>query len=435
MNDKAPSVPRKARGVVLLGYFVIILAFGGLGTWAAVAKIDSAIFGTGAVQVKTKNKTVQHYEGGIVRTLHVQDDMKVKKGQLLVDLDTTSSKANLDVLHNQLHSEIAVIARLEAEQRGSKAIEFPKEILALKDNTVVEDAKTDQTALFEKRRSYQEAQIEILDARIGQIKEQNAGLEIQKEAIVEQLKLYDEELNSLKQGEKKGVIPRNQLLQKKRSYAALKGEKGEFISDIATNEGRILELEEQKKQVSYSFLQEVGDALARAKLNRDKLREQVVVAEDVFKRNRIFAPYDGVVQNVRFHTVGGVIQQGEPIMDLIPVNDDLVVSVRVQPIDIDKIKQGLSAEVRFPSFASRRLPIILGEVMSMSADTLMDKATNTPYFSVQVTVAEEDIPDEIASLITPGLPADVVIATGERTVLNYLVAPLENSIRQAMREK
>ena len=440
MSDKtkitAPKVPQGARGLVAFGLGVIVVAFGVMGTWTATAKIDSAVFGSGAVQVESRNKTVQHLEGGIVRAIHVREAERVKKGDLLVDLETTQSKANLDALNNQLYTEIVTIARLEAEQRGEDEISLPEEVTALRDSDpVVKAAIEDQQMLFERRRDFIGSQIDILNARIEQLKQQNNGLKLQKEAIQEQLDLFDDELDSLVTGTEKGVYPKNQLLQKRRQYASLKGEKGELISDIATNEGSILEIEEQKKQVAHSFLQEVGDLLTRSKLNRDKLREQVIVANDVFTRNQIYAPYDGVVQNIRFHTVGGVIQRGEAIMDLIPINDDLEVSVRVQPVNIDKIRLNLESEVRFPSFATRRLPLIIGTVTAISADTLVDRATNSPYFSVQVHVPKENIPDEVRDLITPGLPADVVISTGERTVLNYLISPLENTVRRAMREE
>ena len=374
-------------------------------SWAPGRPLRSWIvrfFASGIVQVETKNKTIQHLEGGLIRKLHVRDSDPVKKGQLLVELDPTESKANLDALFNQLYAEEALIARLTAEQDRAEEITFPPEVLAQQDNPVVSAAIRGQRQQFQERLAYQKSQVSILNARIDQITKQNGGLEIQKESVEEQLVIYEEELASLEVGAEKGVYPKNQLLQKRRNFASLKGDKGEFVADIAANKGRIIEVEEQIKQVEHQFLQQVSENLAAAKRNRDRFKQQVIVAQDIYNRNQIYAPYEGVVQNVKFHTVGGVIQRGETIMDLIPVNDNLVISARLQPVDIDKVKTGLQAEVRFPSFASRRLPIILGKVESITADTLLDRASNTSYFSVQVAVPEKNIPEEIVALIKPG---------------------------------
>jgi HlyD family type I secretion membrane fusion protein len=418
-----------------LGYFVIVVTFGMIGGWSAFARLDSAVVAPGIVTVESSRKTIQHLEGGIVREVLVREGEHVKEGQLLVKLDNTSSQANLAVARNQLAANLAQEARLVAERDGADTITFPETVLNNTDRSVVKEAIADQRKQFTERRASLNGQISILQNKVKQSKTEIEGLALEKAATIRQLGFIDTELKDLQGLLEKGLVQKSRVLALEREKSRLEGVIGRSTADASKAEVVIGEAKLQIEQLQKKFAEDVNSSIVDVRQKIADLREKVIVSTDVLRRIEIRAPRAGVVQNVRVATVGGVVRAGEPIMELVPDGDGLVINAQISPLDVDAIQADMQAEVRFSSFHSQILPIIMGRVMSVSHDRLNDEQSKQPYFLARVLVDNDKVPPEVRGRLTAGMPADVIVPTGERTVADYLTRPLRNRARKAFREQ
>jgi HlyD family type I secretion membrane fusion protein len=434
------SIPRdKARDdhrwPALIGYVVIVLTFGVLGGWAATAPLGSAVIAQGVLIAETNRKTVQHFEGGIVSKIHVREGDRVTSGQVLFRLDETQPKANVEILRNQLFGALGRDARLTAELAGLPEIEFPKELTDHADDANVRQAMDDQKKQFSERKGMLEAQISVLHARAEQLRQEIQGLEQTRAANQVQVGFINDELTGVRELYEKQLVAKSRWLTLERDRARLEGEIGRLVSDRAKAEKAIGESQLQIAQIKQQFQEQVSKDLGEIREKIPDFRSKLVVARDVLQRLDVVAPATGKVQGLRIFTLGAVIKPGEPLLDIAPDKDKLIVQAQISTIDIESVTVGKTAEVRFPAFQNRTLPMIPGTLVSISRDRLIDDATKNPYYLGLVDVREEDIPEEYQGKTMAGLGVEVIIPTAERSALEYLVHPLQARLRKTFREK
>src|SRR6056297_70485 len=421
--------------VALAGFALIFLTFGVLGSWAAVAKLDSAVVAPATISLEGDRRVVQHFEGGIVEDIRVSEADSVDKGDVLLRLSAVEARSNLEVLSTRLDVSRMIEARLLAERKLAQEVSFPDE-LVWGDDQVVAAVRSDQEDLFREGRSILKSQEDILRARMDQIEVQIEGLELQKSAFERRIENYTEMLDRMRDGESRGLIQGNVLSQREDEMIEIEASLGQVISDIAQARASIGETDLQNLQLKQEYRQKANTELEKLRSEISELQERQKVAQDVLKRTEIRAPGSGTIQNLKVHTVGSVVRAGDVLMELVPEDEQLVINARVSPIDKDNVAPGLETEVRFTAFKTKLTPIMLGRVNTVSNDVITpDNANDPPYYLARVTVDQNDIPEEIRGRLTAGMPADVIITTGERTVANFIVSPLMDAVRKSMIEE
>lgn len=427
---------RSIRPIVILGATIIFVTFGVFGGWAAVAKLDSAVVAPGTISLDGNRKVVQHLEGGIVEEIFVKEAGHAEEGQVLLRLNDVEARSNLQVLEYRQNLSRVSEARLLAERGLAEAIDLPAELLMEDLAPELKAAVHDQKGLFEDRRSILQSQTEILSSRVEQTYEQIGGLELQKSALERRLANYNELLDRMRDGAERGLIQNNVLSQREDELIQIESDLGGIISEIAQAKNVISETKLQALQVSQEYRERANTELDAVRGELSELNERVKVARDVLTRTEITAPAAGSIQNLQVHTIGSVIRPGDVLMEIVPMDEELIITARVTPLDIDNVAPGYDTEVRFSAFKARLTPIVLGKVETVSEDVITPSNPNEmPYYLARIHVEEEDIDDDIRSRITAGMPADVVITTGERTVVHYLTSPLMDAVRKSMLEE
>jgi HlyD family type I secretion membrane fusion protein len=422
-----------------LGFAAIALVFGGFGIWATFAPLDRAAVAQGQVAVETNNKPVQHLEGGIIREILVRDAQQVQEGDVLFRLQPTNAQANLDLLRKQIDAGLAQEARLVAEQTRAERIKFPAELLARRNVGETDMAVKDQERQFRERRQTLDGQIGILSAQIEQKQQDIAGRQRQKESLAAQMVSYKAEMASVFPLVAKGYYARNKYLALERDAARVEGDFGVAESDIARLTKGVEEAKLQIDQTRFKFDEDASNALNDVRAKMSDAREKIVIAEDILTRVDVRAPRSGTVLGLKVHGIGAVVKPGDTLAEIVPLGEGLMVTARVSPADIESVEIGQTAEVRFPNFSSRQSSVILGKVVSLSPDAMVDQTGNQqqqqPYFQAKVVIDYNAVPENIAKKIQPGMQADVLISTGERTMMTYLIGPLRNSFAKTFREK
>ncbi len=434
-QDDAPKVSTSYFGILIFGALVLLISVGGFGVWAATARLDSAVIAPGKVAVESNSKEIQHLQGGIVKEILVKNAQLVKENDLLIVLDPTQAKANTDLTRVQYFQALAHEARLIAERDGLDEIVFPDLIVQYKSDPAVQTMMTDQERQFRERKESIENRVDIFEAQIAQQEEFIAGTREQIDSLDAQIASYDTEIEAVRPAAEKGFYAKNRLAALERERTRIFGQKAESRSSIARTEQSIGEAKIEILQLQQEFVENVVETLREARLTLADARERHNIASDVYNRVEIRAPQEGIIQNLKVHTLGGVVQAGDTIMEIVPVNDDLIINARISPLDVDSVHTGMEAEVRFSSFTGQEIPTIFGRVEWISADILIDEMEREEYYQSKIIVHNDSIPEHLANALTPGMPGDVIIATGERTTLDYLVQPLRNRLIKAMREE
>ena len=428
---KKPST----RPVALMGYAIIFVMFGVFGSWAAVAKLDSAVFAPGTISLEGNRKIVQHLEGGIVAEILVEEADSVSQGDILIKLSDVEARSNLDVLTTRLDVAKVTEARLLAERELADTIALPND-LRKADSAIIQSSFKDQADLFQDRRSILKSRTDILAVRVEQTNTQIEGLELQKSALERRLVNFTEMIERMRSGQEKGLIQTNILSQREDELIQIEASLGRVISEIAQAKNSINETHFEKLQVEQEYKERANSELEKVRAEIAELEQRANIMEDVLTRTDIRAPGSGTIQDLKVHTVGSVIQAGQILMELVPEDEELLINARVSPRDIDNVAPGLQTEVRFTAFKTKLTPIMLGQVQSVSNDVITpENPQEMPYYLARIEVIEEDIPEEISGRLTPGMPADVIITTGERTVANYIVSPLMDAVRKSMIEE
>jgi HlyD family secretion protein len=421
----------------ILGYIVIILAFGVLGSWSALARLDSAVVAPGTVTLESNKKTIQHFEGGIIAKILVHEGEHVEQGQNLFVLDNTQALANANAQRNQLDALLAQEARLVAERNNAEQVTYPSGLMDRTSESIVKEAVNDENKQFAERRASLAGQIAIQESKIREFGTQIDGINDEKAATEQQRNLINSELEDLHQLLEKKLVQRSRVLALEREKARLEGVIGRAVADNARAQNGIGEAHLQIEQLRKKFSEDVNAKILEVREKIAELREKTTVSKDILHRIQIRAPRAGTIQNMHVATVGGVIRTGEPLADLVPDDDSLVVNAEVAPTDIDAIEAGMRAEVKFSAFHGHTLPLILGHVESVSHDRIIDEHSNSkqPYFLARIVVDKADIPRIVEDHIRAGMQAEVMVPTGERTVIDYIIRPLRNRANSAFRER
>lgn len=436
MKDKRISDVHASirRHIIVGGVAVALLAFG-VGGWASTAEISGALIAQGSLVVDSNVKKVQHPTGGVVGEVRVHDGDRVKAGDILVRLDETVTRANLAIITKGLIELYARKARLGAERDGADAVAMPKELADKAGDPDVEEALASERKLFELRRKARLGQKDQLQQRIQQLQEQITGLTAQQDAKSKELAIIGQELQGVRDLWSRNLVQISRLTSLEREEARLQGEHGQLIAAAAEVKGKIVETQLQILQVDQEFTSDVAKELRDTDGKIGEYVERKVTAEDQLRRTDLRAPQDGIVFQSTVNTVGGVITAGDPVMLIVPEKDALQVEAKVEPKDIDQVQFGQPVVLRFSAFNMRTTPELNGTVSRIAADTSTDQRTGQTYYLVRISMSHEEIARLGDVKLTPGMPVEAFIQTGQRTMLSYLVKPLQDQFERAFREK
>ena len=430
---------------MVFGIVVIVVFLGGFGAWAGFAPLERAAIAQGVVSVSGKRKTVQHLEGGIVADILVKEGGTVEAGQTVVVLDDTRARASFSLLQAQHRSAAALEARLQAERDGLDGIRWPAWLrrAVAKDagdggeigkvGEAGDDVLATQERIFRARARSLDNRIAISHRQIAQLRAEAAGLGEEIEAQSRQLALLEEEIAAFRVLVERGVEGKPRLLALERTRAEVAGSRARNRSQVARVEQKVGEMLLTIEELGNTRLNEVVAALREVETRLSDLREGMASARHVLSRTRVLAPVSGTVVNLRVFTRGGVVGPGEALMEIVPAGDRLVVEALVEPTDVDSVHRGLPAQVRLTAFSQFTTPSLSGEVARVSADRLVDERTGAPYYEARIALDPEQ-PGLAGLKLQPGMPAEVMIVTGERTALEYLLEPIVASFGRALRE-
>lgn len=426
-------IAHSTRKPLIMGFVAVALLVVGIGGWAAATQISGAVIAPGKLVVDSNVKKVQHPTGGVVGELLVKEGDQVKQGDVVVRLDGTQARSSLAVVNKALDELIARQARNEAERDGDKSVAFPADLVERKSDPEVARLMAGEQRLFEMRKAAREGQKAQLREQIQQLQLQIEGTKAQEAAKSKEVTLLMQELESVRVLWKQNLVQISRVTALERDAARLEGERASLIAAVAQSRGRIAELELKIHQIDQDLSTEVGKELAEIRAKKSELTERRVAAEDQLKRIDLLAPQDGRVFQRNVHTVGGVIQAGEPVMLVVPQSDALIVEAKVAPHDIDQIHIGQHAVLRFAAFNQRTTPELNGEVIHIGADVAQDDKATEPYYSVRIRVSDGELGRLDGLQLLAGMPVEAFIETTPRTVASFLVRPLTDQIARAFR--
>jgi HlyD family secretion protein len=405
------------------------------GGWIILMPLAAAVVVPGNLVVQSNLKTIQHPTGGVVAQVAVHNGTRVQAGDLLVRLDATQARANVQMIRKQLEEVRARIARLLAERDELPQLATPAELSARLDESDVSLLLASEVSLFKARADGRESQKNLLQSRTAQLAQEIAGLEAQVLSKAKQLELIAGELSGVQQLYEKRLVPLTRLTSLQRESARIEGERGQLISAIAETQAKIGEAQLQLLRLDQEFRTDVVKQLGENQGKEAELVERGVAARDLLDRVEIRAPTSGVVHQLSAHTIGGVVRAGDAIMELVPDSDDLLIEARLQPSEIDQVRTGQRALVRFSAFNQAVTPQLAGIVSFVSAHTTHDQQTNAPYFMLRVSLPEDEHRRLAGSQLVSGMPAEVFLQTGSRTMMNYLLKPIMDQVQRAFIER
>ena len=433
LNDK---IQRGMRRPIVAGSLVVFVLVFGLLIWSAVSSIYGAVIAPGVVKVENNSKEIRHLEAGVIRQILVREGQRVRKGQVLLRFDDVQMRAVVQVYQSATDNAKAQAARFQAEIANRSDILFPPELLARQSDPQVALLLAGQRNLFTSRMMLYRSQGQVLAGQAQQLETQIAGLRAQVAATEAQAELIGSEMAGVRELNEQGYAPKSRLLALQRSAAGLAGQRGSLIADISRAQQAIGEARIQLAQLNEKRESDAAEGLRTAQGQLTELEPKLGAAREALAEIAVVAPTDGYVFNLTQFTEGGVSGAGERLMEVVPINTQLIITAKVRPNDITSVKVGALARVTLTAYNPRTTPPIEGRVSLVSADAATDERTGESHYVVQVKVD----PAELAKAgpkvrLTPGMPASVAIVTGERTVLNYLLTPLTESMQSSLREK
>jgi HlyD family type I secretion membrane fusion protein len=425
--------PRTAASVSL-GYFIVLVFVVGLCGWAAFAPLSEAAIAPGVLKVEGTRRTVQHFEGGIVREILVRDGDQVREGQVLMRLEQPQAAQQTETFRSQRWALLAQDARLVAELAGAGAIAFPADLLR-SDAPRAMDAVAGQRALFETRRIALESQLNVLRSRIDQFEATIRSAEANRGASERMLVLLRAEETNTNQLLRQGLARLPQLLAIQRQIAQTEGAISDLGNQIERSRAQIDEAQREMRRVQDQRLQEVGTELRDVRVRLAEAEERLRAAENISGRLDVVAPEDGTALNLRLFTVGGVVRPGDPLVDIVPLRDRIIAEVNVQPNDIEVVHSGLQAEIRLPAFKQRLVPYLHGNVSFVASDVTQDDRRGLMFYKVQIQIPEDQLRALDGVELRPGMMVEAQIITGRRSFGRYLLQPVFDSFHRAFREQ
>ncbi|WP_414464646.1 HlyD family type I secretion periplasmic adaptor subunit [Hyphomicrobium sp. DY-1] len=426
---------RSIRQHLVWGGAALALLVGGFGAWAATSEISGAVIAPGVLVVDGNAKKVQHPTGGVIAELLVHEGQTVSEGDTVVRLDATITRANLSAITKKLNHLYARRARLEAERDGGANVGVPAELAARVSETDTAAIMADERRLFEDRRASREGQKDRLREQAAQYREQIKGLDVQQQAKAKEISLIAVELEGQRDLYKRGLTPFTRLNSLERDSARLDGERGQLIAQIASAKEKIAEIELQLLQVDQQMRADVASELRDVGNEIADSAEKEISAADQLQRIDIKAPASGIVHDLSVHTVGGVINPAETLMEIVPEKRKLTVECRIDPKDIDQLSVGQQTILRLTAFNRNTTPELDGKLLRVSADLDTDEKTGARFYRATIAIPDNELA-RIASLtLLPGMPAEAYIRTGERTVISYFMKPILDRRAQVFREE
>jgi HlyD family type I secretion membrane fusion protein len=431
-----PALQKRLRRPMVIGGLVILVLVFGLGLWASLSPLSMGVTGQGEVRVEMNKKTIRHKDGGTIRQILVQEGQHVRAGQPLIVYNDVEARAADDVLQHEFDSEQAQVARFSAEATGKVTPDFPPELTARMSDPQVAGLIRDQQVLFTTREQLFQSQNSVLNQRLDQIQSQIEGQQIQVKSIDEQIKLTQDEMDGYQQLYDKGFAPKPLILRYQRSIADLAGHKGSLESDIARMHQQIGETRMQMAANRDGRESQAAEGLRDAQSRIADIAPRLTAAKESLDQTVVRAPVDGYVFNLTQFTVGGVTGPGEVLMDIVPANAPIVVTAEVPPQDIQKVHAGMDAKVRFTGLNYRWHGPLNAKVMMVSADKIVNEKANVSYYRVDLRID----PQELTKLrkdtrITSGMPAQVQIVSGERTIMGSLISPITDTLHGALSDQ
>jgi len=430
MNNEIKMPSSDVGGVITFGLSVIFVVFVLLGGWMALAPLSSSSVAIGKVSADLNKKTIQHLEGGKLTAILVKDGDKVKKGQVLLKLRDVQIKAQLDILNAQYQDAIALLARLKAQIDKKDFITFPKEVI---NKTSI----TDQTNIFNTTLKTIRDEKKITKNKISQLEKQISGLKSLIESKEKRKASVTEEMKEWENLFKQRLVDKQRIRELKRDNDSVEGDIANSISEIAKLNEQISETKTTQLLREKEFKNDILQKYVEAKAHVSDLKSKIIANEDTLKRTVIKSPINGTIVGLKIHTVGAIIRAGEPILEVIPDNAELIVIAQVQTTDIDKVRKGLLANIMFSAFNLKQIHVIQGVVTHVSADSFVDEATGMPYYQAKIKVNKEGrkILKEHGFVLVSGMPAQVMIKLGERTALSYLIKPFRVMLEKSFNEE
>ena len=434
LAEERQASRQSLRKPIIAGLTVIILGFGGFLTWGFTAELDSAAVATGSVIVDSKKKVVNHYEGGILKKLLVDEGQHVTAGQTLALLDGTRSESEIGQLRGERFGLMAKLARLRAEQRGQDNIAFPQELTA-SDEEYVGDILSDEQRLFSKRNEVYAAKRDAQAKQIEQFEAEAQALVSQINARTRQEKLVAEQLKGIRQLADKGFATRTQLVEVENNWSDLVGDMGEFKAQKAAAQQQKAEAEINLASIEMEWQSDIATEIQEAQLAFNDVTQRIRASKDVLDRLEVKAPQAGTVANIQIRTPGGVISPAEPIMDIIPEDEPLVIEARINRQDIDSVQVGSKVQIRLTAYSQRRLSPLIGEVRYVAPDQTVDEQRDSSYYIIRAAINSEELAKYDDINLRPGMPANILVLKTPRKAIDYLIDPIVQSMDKAFREE
>ncbi len=421
------------RPIRIIGYLILFLTVGVFGIWSYLAPIDSSSLAVGSVTVKSHRKTVQHLDGGIISKLLVKDGDHVRAGDNLIILDDVQIKAQAEMLRGQFITQQTLSDRLLAEQKKQSNIKFSSELITLNDKRLQEAMEAQQHS-FLVRKSSHEGEMSVLKQSVEQLNSKIAGLRAQKDSKQHLVSSYAEEIKDLKELLTEGFADKQRLRELERNHTLALGEIATLTSEMAGTEFQRGEIQLQILQSERKFQEDIAKQQEEVNAQLFDITERLQAATDKETRTVIKAPVGGIIFNLAVYTEGGVITAGHPILDIVPEDEELIITAQVSPTDIDKIKIGAICEVRFSSFDSKTTPTLEGKVSKISADSFTNDKTGAQYYQANIELTTDSQTNLGDLKLMPGMPAEVLINMGTRTLFEYLMQPITDAFARTFIE-
>ena len=433
--DWKSRLPTSVKGPVITGLAIIGLFVGGFGLWGATVPISGAAVASGIVAVSGLNQKIDHLEGGIILQILVAEGQRVRQGEDMILLDPTRVQAERDRVRSQLISLQAKLLRTKAERDGDRELVFPEDLLSQAQERGLGEDISQQKREFENRLERHQTELSVLDQRTQSTREEIEGLVIQLSSERTKLDVIRDELDQKKKLLDRGLTPRSQYNALQRAEADSEGRIGSLVATIAQRKTALLEIEKQALRQNATRVETASVDLNTVQIQVNDLEEQLRSREDVLGRMAIRSPVDGVVVKLDKNTVGSVVRPGETVLEILPTSADLIIEARIPPQDIDVVRPGQTANVRFTALNTRTTPEVPASVTYVSADRLVDPDTRAPYYLARLQL-DGELPEPLTrDQIYPGMPVDTFIGTGERTFFEYLARPILDSVSRAFREQ
>lgn len=428
-----PTLKQAIRGPARLGWAIMLTFAAGFGTWATTVPLASGAVAPGVISPDGSRRVVQHLEGGLISEIRVHDGDFVEAGQALMLLEGVQATSVHGALIDEYRTLLATRARLTAELLGTTAIEFPAELTDDQDERVATIIES-QRAILRSRQQRQSAERQVLQERLLQSVEQIRALNAQIASVTTQTELLADEISNKEALVEDGLITRSQLLLLQRQEAELIGRRGEYEARIAEIGQKRGEIESQLLSIAAENTDYITSELDKTRASLTNVSERLGANQDILDRTAVTAPVSGYVVNLRFKSTGGVVGSGEPIMEIVPADERLLIDARIAVVDIDVVHPGQPAAIRLNAFDAYRLPRIEGVVRTVSADRIIDERSGQAYYLARVEVPDQEIDKIGGAELVAGMPAEVLIVTGERTMIQYLLEPFEAALRRSFRE-